>query len=129
MKTETVSLVKVHQPRTGTPPVVKPLIIHPSVDPELARGLIAACEYIADHWENFEMTNGLDREKGCVICHAERLSNWSRGTESGYQDASEIALGDWQRIYCPNNWPGIVDLWYTPQQVFNRITHFLETGE
>jgi hypothetical protein len=136
------SVKKQATPRTGTPPSVKPLTIHPSVNPELARGLIAACEYIADHRDEFNMTHvnfhpddlKPGKDQGCVICHAERLSNWVRPeTWINLWNMDPIPLGHWMRIFRPDRWSDVNSQWrlgYEKNEtLFARVTHFLETGE
>lgn len=112
-----------------------PLEIHPSVDPELARGLIAAVEYIDQHPEEFDMTNPrFEDGKDCVICHAERLSNWKRPADgSGFIFLTKSAIGHWSRIFFHLNWGGLNPKWndgYNSSELrLERIEHFLRTGE
>lgn len=127
-----------------SPDIPKPLEIHPSVDPELARGLINAVEYINSHLEEFAITSPrfgpkvlslLGREdQGCVICHAERLSNWKRPDNYFVCTGIEVLntpLGNWERIFnyhngrpaeTPHDW------FETHAGRIARVEHFLRTG-
>lgn len=129
------------------PDLPEPLTIHPSVDPELARGLIAAVEYINEHPDEFDMIRSRFKryaadfaERGCVICHVEKLSNWRRPNdwEELARAGGETPLGDWRRIFWPVEWiTCLLDVsLYSTLQPFNthegrcsRIEHFLMTGE
>lgn len=92
-------------------------------------------------------------DKGCVICHAERLSGWRRpfdwdgmfarmtgGVDPYLGDFDKIRLGfplgHWLRIFSPFLWPdaeGIqavkAQTWGTDAGLFARVNHFLATGE
>ncbi len=135
---------KLAQNQTAHPQTVEipqPLEIHPSVNPELAKGLMAACEHISCHPEQFDMSApGFDSEgKGCVICHVERLSNWRRDrtiTHTIALSENEVygwALGDWRRIFSPFGWNkdncGHYAGYNYDESRFARIEHFLRTGE
>lgn len=117
------------------PDLPQPLEIHPSVDPELAKGLIAAVEYINDHPEEFDMAVGPQEgpgRRGCVICHVERLSNWRRSSCDNMW-LTGAPLGHPARIYNPSNWPyrgpQFGNDWVTNEGRIARIEHFLRTGE
>lgn len=127
----------IHPLYPQTVEIPQPLEIHPSVDPELARGLINAVEYINEHPEELQMTNGHSYEKGgCVICHVERLSNWKRPALTGMEGEAEkdTPLGNWKRIYQPNAWGNKFNFdkgcsWQHAEGRIARIEHFLRTGE
>lgn len=119
-----------------TQAIPEPLEIHPSVDPELARGLIAAVEHIEVHPEEFDMGEGFNHGKGagCVICHVERLSNWRRPIDHLMNNITPLPIGHYLRIYRQ-------DYWWHGENVMQRfehkntegrlarIEHFLRTGE
>lgn len=115
--------------------VPAPLEIHPSVDPELARGLIAAVEYLADNPEKFSfgVPRLLENGVGCIICHAERLSNWRRDRERGYEYSDpKLPLGSYIRIFfkCGAYDANEIEMDYdTVAGRMARIEHFLRTGE
>lgn len=121
--------------------IPQPLEVHPSVDPELARGLMAACEYIAANPDKFDMAEGhiTYDGRGCVICHAARLSKWNRtavegsGIAADEQEVTSFPLGDWRRIYSPHGWNkencGANNGYTQHEPRIARIEHFLRTGE
>lgn len=108
------------------------LVIHPSVDPELARGLIAAVEHIYRHPKTWSQTMPLftpseDGEVGCVVCHAERLSKWRR-PQNVYEQLQPKSknIGDWRNIFYE------VTAFYPHRKVDQlqaRVERFLTTGE
>lgn len=130
MKTKTVSsFAGVQHPQTEAIP--QPLEIHPSVDPELARGLINAVEYINEHENEFCMNNmSFEDGKGCIICHVERLSQWRRPELIGSSLPSH-PLGSWARIFWTKAWTGagFHEGYYTTEGRIARIEHFLRSGE
>lgn len=115
--------------------VPEPLTVHPSVDPELARGLISAVEYIYAHPEEFSMEssdfNNICGPRGCAICHAERLSGFKRNRAewSRNVDPSKIPLGDGRRIYDIRFYAGTGFDWSSKFPPVARIEHFLRTGQ
>lgn len=126
-----------HKEGSPLPPELQPLEIHPSVDPELARGLISAVEYIADHPHEFDMAVGFNEgvgTRGCVICHVERLSNWRRPSDGSHHHGFEghsLPLGHCARIYSQFIWYecGFTFAYGTNDGRMARIEHFLRTGE
>lgn len=115
--------------------IPEPLEIHPSVDPELARGLIAAVEYIEDHPAQFDIGRCVFVDgKGCICCHAERLSSWQRPCSPksdeflSAQSLDDIPIGHWERVYWYMYWPKQFD-YRTAEGRVNRVNHFLRTGE
>lgn len=118
-----------------TEAIPQPLEIHPSVDPELARGLIAAVEYIEDHPHELNMTQisfENAEKQGCIICHVERLSAWRRPDILNQRSSDQsFALGDYNRIYWPNKWTeaGFVGAYHNKEGRMARVEHFLRTGE
>lgn len=114
--------------------IPEPLEIHPSVDPELARGLIAAVEYIDKHPLEFYMGHGLpDGQPDCVICHAERLSSWKRSPSIQNwlvgKSGDIYPLGDARRIFSPSSWCALCMDYNTTAGRIARISHFLSTGQ
>lgn len=122
---------KVQHPQTVEIP--DPLEIHPSIDPELANGLMAALESIAAKPETFcFVANVWEGTRGCVICHAEKFSNWKRPAHEN-RSMKPYPLGDFQRIFFWDNGNGdsVYEKfgWDTNFGRFARIEHFLRTGE
>lgn len=123
--------------KTQFPQVVEipePLEINPSVDPELANGLLATIDHLSCHWEELDISMSRFVGKvGCLACHAERFSSWKRpdnitewrigGTADSYP------VGDPRRFYAPHYNEGFGGIWWsTPAKLEARITHFLNTG-
>lgn len=108
-----------------TEEIPAPLEIHPSVDPELARGLINAVEYINQHPEEFDMTNPVFADgKGCIICHAERLSDWRRPANfMNWWSLNPRPIDSWLHIF----WAGCAG--FTNEGRMARVEKFLRTGE
>jgi hypothetical protein len=118
-----------------SPDIPEPLEIHPSVDPELAKGLIAAVEHIEAHLEEFDMAKGFNEgsgKPGCFICHIERLSKWRRPEDILRRVCDPNApLGHAARIYSQRHWydvTGRSDAFTTTAGRLARIEHFLRTG-
>lgn len=123
--------------------VPAPLEIHPSIDPEFARGLLAAVEYIeADPADRFNMNigvmdfrEGIGNGRGCFLCHAEKLSKWRANMAGGggynkfeFWD-NGAPLGHPVRIYSPEYWCGLGFDHNTTEGRLARCSHFLSTGE
>lgn len=130
MKTSKLALNSAVHPQVEEVPT--PLEIHLSVDPELARGLLNAVEYIDKHPEEFNMASGnFDKycgPQGCVICHAERLSNWKRNWGNTYS-IKDIPIGDGRRIFDRRFHTENGFDWFGSKLPIARIEHFLRTGE
>lgn len=114
--------------------IPKPLEIHPSVDPELARGLIATIDHIAVHWDTLDisLSNFWGGSVGCFACHAERFSNWRRPDNiTQWRVGGSIhdyPIGDARRFYAPHVFNERC-WWKTFESATARIEHFLRTGE
>lgn len=130
MKTSKLALKSAVHPQVEEVPL--PLEIHPSVDPELARGLLAAAEHIDKYPEEYRMGAGYNLGKGtvgCVICHVERLSNWNRPSLIPGCNSMEAPIGSWAKIWGLDQWrlQGFMDT--KPTTTIARIEWFLRTGE